>query len=115
MKLKDILNYRIGNLVKIPKSTGVTEKWLQIQRKELEQLLSVSSDEHLAISSRPLEVVIQIRKTAGRKKIKNPQSQWTQQTLRIPPDLEDLVNAEIANGKPFQQIGTEALRMRYEK
>jgi hypothetical protein len=115
MKPEDILKYRKGNLIKIPKSTGVTEKFLRCRKKELIELLGIAPDEHLAFSSNQFEVVILIRMKSGRKKTENPQSQWPQQTLRIPPDLEDLVNAEIAGGKPFQQIGTEALKQRYER
>ena len=113
VELNEILKYRNGNLIKIPKDTKVTEKWLKSQRSQLEELLSIADDEHLAIASDVKNVIVKIRKRSGRKKTVNPQSQWTQQTLRIPPGLEDLVNKEIAEGKPFQQIGTEALRQRY--
>lgn len=113
VELEDILKYREGNLLKIPKETKVSEKWLKTHKQEIEKLLSISPDEHLAISADAKNLIVKIRKRSGRKKTQNPQSQWTQQTLRIPPDLEGLIDAEIAGGKSFQQIGTEALRLRY--
>lgn len=113
MELNEILKYREGNLIKIPKDTKFTEKWLKSQRSQIKNLLCIADDEHLAIASDTKNLIIKIRKKSGRKKTENPQSQWTQQTLRISPELEEFVNKEIAEGKPFQQIGTEALKQRY--